>query len=138
MHLYIFLHFHPPFHHLFHRDPKGAVSSSANSKVSLAGAVGNSKAPTSSGCRVDPWNFRQIFPAEKTRHQQKGATNTGKKHPDMWGNCFWQKSYKLKTCGFFVGTEGVLLQLATDVFRVFEALFMTRQIDTPSFVGFLH
>ena len=82
------------------------------------------------------------FPGEKTRHQQKGSNKTlEKKHPTICGG-FFSGAKELKTKNpanvLFVGTEGVRWQLATDVFRVFEALFMTRQIDTPSFVGFLH
>ena len=113
VHLYIFLHFPSTFPSPLWDGPPGAgPTSSANSKVSLAGAVGNSKAPTSSVCVVERTRgfFGPDFPGwRKQGTSKKGATETlEKKHPTICGG-FFSEAKELKTKNpanvLFVGTS---------------------------------
>ena len=92
VHLYIFLHFPSTFPSPLWDGPPGAgPTSSANSKVSLAGAVGNSKAPTSLVCRgKDPWFLRPRFSRGENKAPAKRELEKHwkKKHPTICGGFF--------------------------------------------------
>ena len=88
-------------------------TSKANSKVSLAGGVGNSKAPTSSVYTSWTWAFlggkkfprwkkfpTTDFPKKKTKNRLREPKKTVKKFP-MWAKMVQERESHFTNCFFY-------------------------------------